>query len=72
MVEKKSTKDVWIKALSYDIGVFLSAFFLMFALALVRKDVHSLPAIGYWASFGIVWATSIAGALLRGMPKDTK
>lgn len=70
MTEKKSNKDVWIKCLSWDIGHFVSAMTLMFAAALVHKDVHSVPAVGYWASFGVVWSTGIIGAFLRGMPKD--
>lgn len=71
VTQKKSNKDVWIKCLAWDVGHFVSAFTLMFALALVHKDIHGVPAVGYWASFGLVWATGILGAFLRGIPKDS-
>lgn len=72
VTEKKSNKDLWIKIVSWDLGYFISAMTLMFALALVHKDVHGVPAVGYWASFGVVWATNIVGIFFRGIPKDTK
>lgn len=71
MTEKKNARDIWVKAFAYDLGIFLLSLFLMFALALVHKDIPGVPPVGYWAAFGLVWSTSIAGALLRGM-RDTK
>lgn len=68
MTDKKI--NPWIRVLSYEIGLFLMAMSLMFALALVRKDIPGMPAVGYWGAFGIVWVGSIVGSLLRGMSKE--
>lgn len=53
---------IWLGiSVSTMLGYLWSAIFLMFASALVHKDVHQVPALGYWASFGIVWVLAIFG-----------
>lgn len=53
---------IWIGiTISSFVGYLMSAFFLMFATALAHKDVHQVPAPGFWSSFGIVWVLAIFG-----------
>lgn len=66
MTEKKpSLRDQWITGLIKDSLLFLGAFLLMFAMALIHKDVNAVPALGYWSSFGTYWATRIVAGAWR-------
>lgn len=60
--KKPNTFAKWLGiTVGITIGYFQSAFFLMLAAALAHKDIHQIPAPGYWASFGLVWTTAIIG-----------
>jgi hypothetical protein len=50
----------------------LSAAVFMILLSLIHEDIPAVPALGFWASFAIIWTVSIIGSAWRGSEVNFK
>lgn len=65
----KTKRDKTAEAVGHFLGLFLNPLIAMFALHLLHRDDHAIPALGYWsifwASTAVVFTVTLTGRAIK-------